>query len=408
MVSSAKSKSIAALTPALQRALSRFLAWWSGELVAMVPVSVRRWWRESDRVVLLRFDEKRAVFERETDGRCEEILAVALESEDFATQRAEVGRELPRLMGQDFRLVLCLSPDKVLRRTVILPLAVEENLRQALTFELDRFTPFKPEQVYFDHHVVGRDPIQRRLTVNLAAVRQAVLDKEVARAVALGVRVSGATPADDAVEDQDHFNLLPESARAGKVSHRLWVRVGLGLVSSLLLATLLGVPIWQKRSAAISLLEPLAQANGAAMETDQLRDRLDKLVAEHNLLPDQKWQSPSPLLILDELSKRLTDETFVMFFEFDGKTVQIQGESGVASGLVEVLEASPMFKDVAFKAQLTKIQGTPVDHFQITATLEDGARPKPMPGEPTPGAPMPPSTEGGRNDSSPARTAGQP
>jgi len=30
-----------------------------------------------------------------------------------------------------------------------LPLAVEEDLRQTLAFELDRYTPFRPEQVYF-------------------------------------------------------------------------------------------------------------------------------------------------------------------------------------------------------------------------------------------------------------------
>jgi general secretion pathway protein L len=150
----------------------------------------------------------------------------------------------------------------------------------------------------------------------------------------------------------------------------------------LLLASLLLVPVWQKRTTAISLLGPLAEAKASALETNQLRDRLDKLVADHNFLPDKKWASYSPLLILDELSKLLPDDTFVMAFEFDGKIVQIQGESGIASKLVEILDASPMFKDVGFKAQLNKIQGTTSDRFHISAALDTAARPVPPAAQP--------------------------
>ena len=48
------------------------------------------------------------------------------------------------------RVVVSLPPREVLRRTITLPAAVEENLRQALTYDLDRHTPFKPEELYFD------------------------------------------------------------------------------------------------------------------------------------------------------------------------------------------------------------------------------------------------------------------
>lgn len=344
--------------------------------MAMIPVPVRRWWCEEDCVVLLRLNKANAVFERESISGLEEILTIGLGSEGFAAQRANLDRDLTRLVGKDVRLLLCLDADSVLRRTVILPLAVEENLRQALTFELDRFTPFKPEQVYFDFRVLDRDSGQRRLTVALAVVPRSLVDQEIARTVAIGVRVGGVTLADGVLHNQERFNFLPIIARERKSQRRLWARVGLSALLGLLLAALLGIPIWQKRAAAISLLEPLAKAQASATETEQLRDRLDKLVAEHDLLPSRKWDSPSALLVLDELSKRLKDDTFLTVLEFDGKSVQLQGESGAASGLVEILDASPMFKDVAFKAQLTKIQGTSVDRFHIVAVLDSAAKPK--------------------------------
>jgi hypothetical protein len=46
-----------------------------------------------------------------------------------------------------------------------------------------------------------------------------------------------------------------------------------------------------------------------------------------------------------------------------------------------------MFKDVAFKSPLTKIQGTQFDRFHIGATLEGAARPKPEPASGTAAAP---------------------
>ena len=351
--------------------------WWGRELASMIPASMHRWLRESDRIVLLQFVGENAIFAREMSGDRQEILTVALDRGNTTTQYSQIELELSQKVGQGFSLLLCLDADKVLRRTVTVPLAVEENLRQTLVFELDRFTPFKPDQVYFDFRVAERNASRRSLTLEIAVVQRTVLDQEMVRAAELGMRITGVTTiADKSTGTPEYFNLLPVTTGKGKWPSRIWMRTGLGSLSVLLLAAFLAIPIWQKRSAAISLLEPLAQAKAAAIETDRLRDELNKLVAEYNWLPEKKWGSASTLLVLDELTKLLKDDTFLMAFEFDGKTVQIQGESGVAAGLVELLDASPMFQDVAFKAQLTKIQGTSADRFHVVAALETEARPK--------------------------------
>ena len=53
------------------------------------------------------------------------------------------------------RVVVALPPDQVLRKTINLPAAVEDNLAQVLAYDLDRHTPFKPEEVCFDARIVG-------------------------------------------------------------------------------------------------------------------------------------------------------------------------------------------------------------------------------------------------------------
>jgi general secretion pathway protein L len=363
--------------PALARTLSRFVGWWRGELATLVPQALRQWWQGTDGVLLLTFDGDRAIFERSIlAGRREEVLSIETGVDSTGNRRLQIEQQLARAAGTNYRLFLGLPPTTVLRRTLTLPLAVEENLRQTLGFELDRYTPFKPDQVYFDYRLLERDPVQRRIKVELAVVERSVVDQQAARVATLGLPVAGAALADQVNPKGALYNFLPAMPGSHKRSSRTFWRTGLSVLVALLLATLLAIPVWQKRAAAISLLGPLATAKAAAQETDVLRDRLDKVVKEYDFLLDMKWGSPSALLILEELSKLLPDDAFIVQLEFDGKIIQIQGESASASSLVEFLERSPMFKDVGFKAQLTKIQGTPNDRFHIVAAIED-ARPSP-------------------------------
>ena len=369
-------KPTSSLLPALSRALSRFFAWWGGELAALLPPSLRLWWREADRIVLLSFDDGRARFERVAAGRREEIHAVDTDTPQTPGNRGEIAARLRQLAGKRFRLMLCLPPEQVLRRIVVLPLAVEQNLRQSLSFELDRYTPFRPEQAYFDFLVTARDAAQNRLTVDLAAVPKPAVDDGVARALALGLSADGAVLAEELLrQGGDCRNFLPANTLRRATGTTAWRRLGAAGLAAALLGVFLAVPIWQKRAAAISLLAPLAEAKAAAQETDAARDRLRKLVEEHNFLHDRKWNLPSTLLVLQELSKLLPDDTYVMQLEMDGASVQIQGDTGSATSLVETLEASPVFKDVGFKSQLTKLQGTPYDRFHLSATYEAAAKP---------------------------------
>jgi hypothetical protein len=83
--------------------------------------------------------------------------------------------------------------------------------------------------------------------------------------------------------------------------------------------------------------------------------------------------------MIEELTKLLPDDTFVMQFDFDGKTVQIIGETASSTGLVETIERSSLFKDVAFKSPLTKIQGSAFDRFHLGANIEASAPAIPAP-----------------------------
>ena len=364
--------------PRLTLGFSRFLTWWWSELAALVTADLRHWWLESDRLLFLTFDDKKqAIIERVTVGdRGREVLmSIDMSGNEEAPRGSRLEQELSRRMDGKFSIVLCLASNKVLRQTITLPLAAEENLQQTIRFEIDRYTPFRADQVYFDYRIRDRDPVHRKLVIDLILAKRERVDKELADAATLGLRVSRVISVDDMLS-QDHFDLMPKASASTSRWQVPWSRVLLAGIAALLFLAWLAVPLWQKRAAAISLLQPLQEARAKATETDALRSRLEDMVAEHNLLPDKKFQDFSPSMALSEISKLLPDDTFVTVLDYDGKALQIQGESASAAHLVETIDASPMFKDVNFKAQVSKIQGTANDRFHISATLDDGIRPK--------------------------------
>lgn len=57
-----------------------------------------------------------------------------------------------------------------------MPAAVEDNLESALGYELDRYTPFSPESVYFDYHIVARLPESGLLSLMLVCIKKEAVD----------------------------------------------------------------------------------------------------------------------------------------------------------------------------------------------------------------------------------------
>lgn len=387
-------------------ALARFLRWWGTELSALVPVWLRTWWSGENRIVLFSLEAGQPVFHTRAHGQYERLQTEGLDRAN--TSARALTRELARHVGSDFSLYLSVPDSQVLRRTLTLPLAVEENLRQTLSFELDRLTPFRPEQAHFGFRILDRDVKSCQFRVDLAVARKSDVEASIKSATALGFPIEGIAFGRDVLEGTA---IHPsQTSKHDQTSMRLRWRIGAIILALLLTIILLAIPIWQKRSAAIALQSPLTQAKDSAHEADTLRERLDRLEVEHNFLINKKWGGQSILVTLDELSKRLKDDTYISLFEFDGKTVTINGESSSAASLVELLEASPVFRNVAFKAPLTKHHGTAFDRFHIGFELRPEAIPKPPANDaaspiatPVPeAAPSPPSSAASSSATAPS------
>ncbi len=126
---------------------------------------------------------------------------------------------LPRANGgttTETRVVIALPASQVLRKSVVLPAAVEENLHQTLAYDLDRHTPFKADEVYFDAIVVGRDAARKEIRVDLAAALKSFVDQVRRRVESWGARVVAVTPESPsgaAALAATTLNLLPPDER---------------------------------------------------------------------------------------------------------------------------------------------------------------------------------------------------
>ncbi len=72
-----------------------------------------------------------------------------------------------------------------------MPAAAEENLGATLGFEIDRYTPFGFDDVYFDWHVLNRLPDSGLITVILITIKRTIVDYYLGLFAKLDIRPQG-------------------------------------------------------------------------------------------------------------------------------------------------------------------------------------------------------------------------
>lgn len=371
----------------------RFLIWWGRQLAPLVPARVRGWFVEHRDELLVRVEDDALVVCRASEPPEAERRIARSEPEDV--QRAALQRELA-VSEERPEVVFCISPRHVLRRTLHLPLAAEENLRQVLGFEMDRQSPFRADQVYFDQHVVARDAAAKQLTVELALVPRAHADAARAPLAALGVPLDAL----DACEAGGRlgFNLLPPEQRASRPS--TWLRIDAALALAVVL--LLGFVMVQSlanREAALEALRAETAAKGRdAKSVAQLRATLSDAIEGANFLAEKKRARPPVIDVLLDVTRRLPEDTWLQRFQFNQGQVQLQGQAREASALIALLQQSPVLEAPALQGAITPDQRTNKEQFLIAANAKVATPPVTAPA-----APAAPAATPEKPDAAPAQ-----
>ena len=262
--------------------LPRFWRWWTGELAPLVPAASRGALQRRLARPVVEFGEGSAVVWRPelVDGtmRLTRVgdVALGVEAAADAAGRAAIDA-LAASNGSGAsgspRVVVALNPRQVLRKQLVLPMAVEENLLRTLAYDLDRHTPFRPEQVYFDAVVIDRDPVKKTMRVDWVAALKTVVDSARRHAEDWGAAVTAVVPG-PASATPSRLNLLPLESRARRMRWRQWqVWLPTALVAMTAVAVVV-VPLVQKRGYAIALLQQTESARVQAEAADARAPRV--------------------------------------------------------------------------------------------------------------------------------------
>ncbi len=368
-----------------------FWRWWRRMLASLVPAGPRTALERRRMRPVIAFDGDHAsVWQAQgSDGRIElvEIARVALGG-DAGAVSSEGRNALARLphRAAPVKVAVALAPRTILRKSLVLPAALEQDLRQALAYDLDRHTPFKPDELYFDAQVVERDPARGQIRVELATARRAQVDAAVAHAQAWGAKVVAVTPAIPPALANSELNLLPPEMRNGtRFAKRwqFWLPIAL-LMAIALVAVVL--PVWQKREYAIALNGLAAQSMQQAAVSESLRAQLERQVGDYNFALERKYAYPGAVRVLEDVTRILPDDTWLTQLEIKtsarGKDAQrdvaLRGESANAGRLVTLLEDSKLFTQAAPRSPTTKIQPGPGEIFDVGAQLKPLPPPPPI------------------------------
>lgn len=358
----------------------QFCNWWTGELVAMLPLSLRpaaKFVRES---TFIEFEGKHVQAKSYREGRMQSLGELDLGELSLAQQSLSLQAWLNHVVPDPLRLALVLPRGQVLSRRIELPPAAEQNLHQAIGYELNRYTPFKASEVYFDCRVLKRVPGQRELVVQLAVTPIASVDPLLALLAQAGVKPAAVVISDDLNAEHTPLNLLPPKRRPKappRISASTTVLIALALI---LFAVALALPLWQKKQA-IAALTPLVEASKRDAEVASgLKKDLDTAVQTYDFLLQRKHAAPAATVVLEKLTRLLPDGTWLQQFSLrshpKGWEIQIQGETTISSRLASVIEESPLFRDASFKSPLLKGQAPGSERFHLGAEVELAPPPK--------------------------------
>jgi general secretion pathway protein L len=357
------------LNSTIELDFKKFFRWWARELSFLAPEKIKQLVSEKRGIILVRPDNHHLEMTYVLNGKVEPIATLERNEPDMAEVKALLARD-ERFAKAD--VVIRLTRQDAIQKELTLPLAAKENLAQVVSYELDRYTPFKPEQVYFAVKPLADAHEPGQINVMLVLTPREVLEALYDDVSALGLSPKIADyedAANDLEQDYDFYNLLPEQFREKTNKNAALVHGALISAVFVLLIAAIALPVWFEYRAVNALSEQLGGIEKEARKIDASQSEIDALVEESRRLVDVKSSAPSVVVMLNALSALIKDDTWLTYAQYSDGHLQIQGESPSASALIAVLEASPLFDNVRFVSPVTQDKISGLERFQITVDV---------------------------------------
>lgn len=348
----------------------KFFRWWGRELSFLIPDRLSRLIMDRPGFIVVKSLGNRLELAYRTESATE-FLATLERNEESLTQYREMLANDERLSKAE--VVIRLSRQEGIQKLLAMPVAVKENLEQVVTYELSKYTPFNPEQVYFAVKPVYdgvNDPGQIKVALVLAPRENIDALYEDAKTLGLYPTIADYDGAPNALNGgYDLYNLLPESLRPKSDKMPQFIYSGLVAAVILMLIAVIVMPVWQEYQAVELIREKIQGIEKSARKIKELQSEIDNVLAETGSIIDLKKSVPPVLETFNVLSTLIKDDTWLFYAQYSEGHLQIQGESPSASGLIAVLEDSELFANAKFASPVTQDTTTGFERFQISVDV---------------------------------------
>ena len=350
--------------------IGAFGGWWFSELAGLVP-----------RQLANLFARKQARFVLAMDGDGFRLLSEGGRSIARGTPKPRTGA-LPEMAAALAKLLLRAPKTPVgirlrladcLTRRVKIPRQARDKLRSILDLDIERATPFSRGDLYFDYTQSPAAGPDGRLDVEQVMVERSLVDPVLAQLRSQGIEVkfidcwseNGALPLP--------VNLLGPAAGAPASSGTL-PRTLTWALAILVPALALGAGLldFDRYENALATLESDIQASRkeAASLRRSREDSLSAQAAAARLLA-RKQQQSTAVTILEDITRRLPDDSWLTSLRIEGGIIDMTGFSKSATTLVTTFQKGAN-QDVpgAISARLSDPQLTSPVTFDLNKDRE--------------------------------------
>jgi len=352
--------------PALRTGTVRFLSWWGQALAAWLAPHMRQL-LGMDRgrlLVLVQGESLLLRLQRGDENRDLGSVPVLVDMEPGRDPLAEVlGNRL-----SDLPRWLLVPAGSSLRRRLPLPAAAADRLRDVVGFEIDRQTPFPVDAVAFDARVIGHREGNGAIDVELTVVPRTVLTPHM---VALGPLTPLLAGIDVAATDGTplQINLLPPAQRRRARDPWLLWNLAIAAVAVLTLALALWLVLVNRRDVAADFDAQIAKLLAPAHQAVGRQQELNELIKGQKFLQRTRSAYPTAVEVMDELSRRLPDGTYLEKLAIEGDRLTLIGLSNEAPALIGRLQDSKLWRSPALAGALQTDPGSHKDRFTLTAEV---------------------------------------
>lgn len=346
--------------------IGAFLFWWRDELLGFVPGRIRAAFRDDSSLLYAARKADRIALYRPTGNEFEHLGDLGLEANTPLPLPDEIAASAKR--GATVALVL--PDDGLLRRKLTLPAAAEGDLHDAARFEMERRTPFTAADAYYDVAIRDRDAAAAQIEVDLYVAPRPLVDETVARLASIGLRPFRAGIADAAGRPDPDINFLPADHGARRIGPGGFLAALLGLIALGLATANLVVPVVQKKAQVEAISREMETLRKDAREAARLRAEITRLSDARGTLERERGKNVSVVAVLDELTKRLPDDTWLNQLRINGDDLSIFGFTETSSRLIEIIESSPAFSNATFRTPVRPDPRTGKERFHINVRID--------------------------------------